>query len=224
MIDEGLLAKVSLLAGLPPGARSELARRGIDLSFKRGEYLFRAGDPSRGLLLVLEGRVRVVNERDGRRHLVHEDGAGATLGEVPLMLGGGYPASAIAASDTRCLLFSRAALDSAMAVAPEVAWLLLQRMAERVRTLVARLEQRSATPILQSLAELILERSPESGGAVALAATQQELAESLGTVREVIARQLTALRRAGVIRAAGRGRLEVADRAKLVRLAREGRV
>lgn len=224
MVDERHLALVPLLGALPEAARLELARRGVDLSFRRGEFLFHEGDAARGLFLVLEGRVRVINERDGRRYLVHEDGAGATLGEVPLILGGGYPASAIAGSDTRCLLFSREALNAAMAASPEVSWLLLQRMAERVRTLVGRLEQRSATPILQSLAGLILERSTGTGAAVVLAATQQELAESLGTVREVIARQLTALKRAGAIRPAGRGRIEVADRMNLLRLARDGRV
>jgi len=224
VIDERLFPRVPTLGALPAAARAELARRGIDLSFRRGEYLFHAGDPSRGLFLVVEGRVRVINERNGRRYLVHEEGAGATLGEVPLMLGGGYPASAVAGSDARCLLFSREALNAAMAASPEVAWLLLQRMAERVRTLVGRLEQRSATPILQSLAALILDRSTGAGAAVVLGATQQELAESLGTVREVIARQLTALKRAGAIRPAGRGRIEVADRMKLFRLARDGRV
>jgi CRP-like cAMP-binding protein len=224
MLDERLLARVPSLGALPAAARAELARRGVNLSFRRGEFLFHAGDPTRGLFFVLEGRVRVINERDGRRYLVHEEGPGATLGEVPLMLGGGYPASALAGTDVRCLRFSRAALDAAMSGSPEVAWLLLRRMAERVRTLVGRLEQRSATPILQSLAALILERSAEGGPAVTLAATQQELAESLGTVREVIARQLTALKRAGAIRAAGRGRIEVADRSRLIRLARDARV
>jgi CRP-like cAMP-binding protein len=222
MIDEGLLASVPAFAALPAPARAALARRGLLRTFSRGQYLFHAGDGPRGLFLVLEGRVRVINERDGRRHLVHEAGPGATLGEVPLMLGGGYPASAVAGTDARCLLFSREALDAAMAVSPDVSWLLLQRMAERVRTLVGRLEQRSVTSVLQSLAALILERSGPTG-AVTLA-TQQELAESLGTVREVVARQLTALKRAGVIRSAGRGRIAVADRSKLRLVARGGRV
>ena len=219
MIDEGSLRLVPVLAALPEPAQRELSRRGISLTFRRGQFLFRAGDASRGLFVVLEGRVRVVNERGGRRHLVHDAGPGATLGEVPLMLGGGYPASALAAAETRCLVFSRDALTAAITASPEVAWLLLQRMAERVRTLVGRLEQRSTTPILQSLATLILERSNASGE-VTLAATQQELAESLGTVREVLARQLTLLKRAGAIRTAGRGRIEVSSRPKLVAAAR----
>jgi len=223
MMDERLLAKLPALAALPASARAALARRGILLSFRRGEFLFHAGDAPRGLFLVLEGRVRVINERDGRRHLVHEDSAGATLGEVPLIQGGGYPASALAASATRCALFSHDALHAAIAASPDVAWFLMRGLTARIRTLVARLAQVSSTPIRQALAAMILERG--SGSApMALGVTQQELAESLGTVREVVARQLTALKRAGAIRSAGRGRIAVADRKKLVSLARPGGV
>lgn len=219
MINEQLLARVPALAALPAPARRELARRGASLAFSRGQFLFHAGDASRGLFLILEGRVRVVNERNGRKHLVHEEAAGATLGEVPLILGGGYPASAVAASQVECLLFSRDALHAAMSLSPDLSWFLLQRLASRIRSLVTRLGQISTTPVQRFLATMILERS-QGKSPVSLGATQQELAESLGTVREVVARQLTSLRRAGAIARGGRGTVIVANRARLERIAR----
>ncbi|HEV8195357.1 MAG TPA: Crp/Fnr family transcriptional regulator [Gemmatimonadales bacterium] len=219
MLDQRVLAKVASFAALPSEARNVLANRGVLLSLGKGQYLFHAGDAPRGLILVLEGRVRVINERDGRRHLVHEDSAGATLGEVPLVLGGGYPASAVAATALRCALFSREALHAAIAASPEVAWFLMRGLTARIRTLVARLGQVSGTPVRQALAAMILERAVGTAP-LALGATQQELAESLGTVREVVARHLTALKRAGAIRSAGRGLIAVADRKQLIRLAR----
>lgn len=221
MIDERLLAQAPALAALSAPARRELAHRGSSLGFSRGQFLFHAGDAPRGLIFLLEGRVRVVNDRDGRRHLVHEETAPATLGEVPLLLGGGYPASAIAASDVRCLLFSKDALQAAMTHSPELSWSLMRALAARIRTLVSRLGQVSATPVLQALAAILLERG--TGRAVfELGATQQELAESLGTVREVVARQLSVLRRAGVIGSEGRGMLTVLDRRRLASIARGG--
>lgn len=219
MIDPRLLAKTPAFASLPGQAQAALAARGILLSFSKGQFLFHAGDAPRGLFLILEGRVRVINERDGRRHLVHEDTAGATLGEVPLVLGGGYPASAIAAVSTRCALFSREALDAAITSSPDVAWFLMRGLTARIRTLVARIGQASGTPVQQTLAALILDRASGSTP-LSLGTSQQELAESLGTVREVVARQLTALKRSGAIRSAGRGLIAVADRKKLAALAR----
>jgi CRP-like cAMP-binding protein len=219
MIDERLLTRVPALASLPAAARRELARRGAAVVFSRGQFLFRAGDDPRGLFIILEGRVRVVNERNGRRHLVHEETAGATLGEVPLILGGGYPASAVAASRVECLLFSRPALHAAMGISSDLSWFLLQGLAARIRSLVRRLGEASGTPLQSVLAAMILERS-QGRSPVSLAPTQQELAESLGTVREVVARQLTGLRRLGAIAPAGRGKFIVANRARLEKIAR----
>lgn len=219
MITEQLLDRVPALAALPAPARHELAWRGTSLAFSRGQFLFHAGAAPRGLFLILEGRVRVVNERNGRKHLVHEETAGATLGEVPLILGGGYPASAVAASKVECLRFSREALHAAMSLSPDLSWFLLQRLAARVRSLVTRLDQVSTTPVRRILATMILERS-QGKSPLSLGATQQELAETLGTVREVVARQLTSLRRAGAIASGGRGAVIVANRARLVRIAR----
>ncbi len=198
--------------------------RGIQRVFARGQFLFHAGTPAQGLFIILEGRVRVVNERDGRRHLVHEETTGATLGEVPLLLGGGYPASAVAAARTRCLILSREALRLSLADSPDFAWQLLGRMASRVRTLVGRLGIVSTVPVRQALAALILERGTTDAASLPLAASQQELAESLGTVREVVARQLTWMRRAGALRSAGRGKVAVADRKLLRQIAGLGPV
>jgi CRP-like cAMP-binding protein len=219
MIDERVLSRVPALAALPAAARRELARRGALLAFSRGQFLFHSGDAPRGLFLILDGRVRVVNERGGRRHLVHEETAGATLGEVPLILGGGYPASALAASRVECLLFTREALHAAMGMSPDLSWFLMQGLAARIRSLVRRLGQVTTTPVQRTLAAMILERS-QGQAPISLGATQQELAESLGTVREVVARQLTSLRRAGAIASAGRGKFTVADRVLLRQIAR----
>ena len=60
-------------------------------------------------------------------------------------------------------------------------------------------------------------------GAFTLGATQAEVAEELGTVREVVVKELRALRAAGVLRSAGRGRVEVADAARLREIAEEER-
>ncbi|MGH7719979.1 MAG: helix-turn-helix domain-containing protein [Gemmatimonadaceae bacterium] len=52
--------------------------------------------------------------------------------------------------------------------------------------------------------------------------SQGELAEELGTVREVVVRALRELRADGVIRSAGSGRIEVLDATALARRARTG--
>jgi CRP/FNR family transcriptional regulator len=131
---------------------------------------------------------------------------------VPLFAGGRYPATALAAEPTVCLALGRDALARAIAADPELAFRLLGRLAERVRTVVSRLDRRTSETVPVRLATLLLARHAEAGGApFTLGASQAEVAEELGTVREVLVRALRTLRTAGLLEAAGRARYRIPD-------------
>jgi CRP/FNR family transcriptional regulator len=212
-------AALGFFAELPDAARRALLAGAVERRFGADEVLFLAGTPARGLYVVTEGRVRVVRGAGGRPHVIHEEGVGGTLGEVPLFEGSTYPATAVAAEPTRCLLLTRESVRAAVRAEPDIALALLARLAARVRHLVDRVDSRTARPALQRLADLLIERHRAAGGrSFVLARTQQAAAEELGTVREVVVRGLRALRHDGVIRTAGGGRYVVTDENALRRL------
>ena len=91
--------------------------------------------------MLLSGRVRVLQTRSGRQHVVHTEGPGATLGEVPLLDGAGYPATCIAVTEGECLVVQEDAMRAAVRGDPDFAWGLLERLGARVRQLVARLHR-----------------------------------------------------------------------------------
>lgn len=214
-----LLPPLPLFEGIAPAAMRILAgapRR----RWRRGEALWTAGTDARGLLVVLSGRVRVVRAPGGRQYAVHTEVAGGTLGDVPFFAGGRYPATAVAAEPTVCLVLDRATLARAVAADPELAFRCLGRLAGRVRRLVERLDGQTARTVRQRLATLLLARQDAAGAApFALGASQAEAAEELGTVREVLVRELRHLRASGLVSAPARGRYRVRDRAGLERLA-----
>ncbi len=146
------------------------------------------------MFLILEGRVRVLGGAPHRAHVVHTEGAGGGLGEVPALDGGPCPVTALAAEPTTCVAFTADAIRAAIAADAALAWVFISR--------------------------LILERHRDAGGdAFGLGGSQTAVAEELGTVREVVVRMLGDLRRAGIIRSVGRGRIEVTDLPALRRLA-----
>ncbi len=206
----------SLFEGIGAAGRRELAARAVQRRFGAGEVLYTQGSPARGLFVILEGRVRVMRGTRGRPHLLHEEGPGGTLGEVPLFDGGGYPATAIARTETRCVVYTPQAIAAAMAADPKVGWAIARSLAGRVRGLVERLDRLAARHVTARVAAVVLARHRAAGGggggaAFTLDQTHQQLAEELGTVREVVVRGLRALRRRGVIASAGRGRYRVTD-------------
>jgi CRP/FNR family transcriptional regulator len=191
----------------------------VERTYAAGASIFSAGEEARGMYVVTSGRVRVVRDGGGRRHVLHEEGPGGTLGEVPLFEAGGYPATAIAAEETSCLFVSRDAIAAAMRADPQVAWRFLGRLAARVRTLVERIDGLTARSVPQRLAALLLARQTDGNGAVTLGGTQQEIAEELGTVREVVVRAIRTLCGSGAIEALGRGRYHIRSATKLRELA-----
>jgi CRP-like cAMP-binding protein len=221
MVPERTITRVPWLAGLSAAARRDLAARGVTRRFAADHVLWRRGDEPRGLFIVLEGTVRVVRGSGGRQHVLHREGPGGTLGEVPLFGGGTYPATVIAEVPTECLVLSLSAIEAAMARDSRLPMLLLSRLSGRVRELARRLDRFTTQPVARRLATYVLQRHQETGGAFALGRSQGRVAEDLGTVREVLVRELRALVESGAIRRVGPGRYRVAAEAALRRLAAE---
>jgi len=220
MVEPETVERVRLLAGLNPAARRELATRAVLRTFHPDAVLWRAGSPAHGLFLLLEGEVRVLRAAGRRTHVVHVEGAGGTLGELPLFRGGTHPATAVASRRTLCLVLDGDAIHAGIRADPILAFRLLERLALRVSGLVERLDRVTTARAGERLAAFLLARSSSSGREpFALGGTQAALAEELGTVREVVVRGLRRLRHAGIIEPAGRGRLRVVDPAALRRAA-----
>jgi CRP/FNR family transcriptional regulator len=210
------LAALPLFANASPEMVAALARRGVDVRFSPNEVIFLTGSPLRGWLIVLEGTVRVVRGSRGRQHVIHTEGVGGTLAEVPLVEGGNHLATAIASTATRCVLVPRPALEAAIAEQPRLAFVLASRLAARVRLLVERLDERSASTVDARLTEYLLRRPRNRvTGVITLGMTQQALAEELGTVREVVVRTLRQLSRRGAIESVGGGRYRILNRRAL---------
>lgn len=222
-IDPAVLAALPALRTVPPAALGALAERAVERRYDAGATIFAAGGEPRGLHLVVEGRVRVLRGGGGRPHVIHAAGPGDTLGDVPLFAGGSYPATAVAAEPVRCLLLDHAAISAAIAADPAFAFLLLGRLAGRVRELVDRLDARAARSATERLAEYLLAR-PRTATVpprISLGMTQTALAEELGTVREVVVRALLALRRRALIAPLGGGRYAILDEAGLKAVTRD---
>ena len=225
MIDTDVLSALPLFRDASPGVIDALAKRGVEVRYPPNAVLFLTGSQSRGWFIIVEGKVRVVRGSGARQHVVHTEVAGGTLGEVPLFTQGTHPATGIAAEPTRCVVFDRASLEAAIAEAPSIAFLLAARLAFRAEALVDRLHERSATSVQTRVIEFLLgRRTSRSGSTISLGMTQQALAEDLGTVREVVARELRALVKRGWIESLGGGRYQLLDvRALRNAVSEEGR-
>lgn len=206
-----------------PDVWSHLEGRLTVRSWARGAVLWTAGTSGGGMHIVRKGRIRVVRARRGRQHLVHVSHPGDTMGEIPIVDGAGYPATAIAAEASESWVVAPDDVLDLVRAADGFARFLLGRLARRVRTLVQRLEDQTLGDVRSRMASSLVGLSAEGGSTtVDLPSPQADWAEDLGTVRETLGREIARLVDDGVLERVGRGRVRIVDEVGLERIALRG--
>ena len=201
----------SIFGGLDPAEQQSVARRARRRHFAAGELLFQEGDRCTGLHIVAAGRVRIFKSApNGREQVLAIEGPGSTVAELPVFDGGNYPASAIAVEATEILFLPREEFRAFCLERPEVALKVLAAVGARLRKLVDLIEELSFTTVRQRLAVQLIRlaktagRKGPEGVAFDLPDSHQEMAHQMGTVRELISRNLTRLAAEGLLKLDGR--------------------
>ncbi len=201
-----VLGKAALLAGLSPAELRLLAARTVRKLFGAGELLFSEGEPCNGLHIIARGKVRIFKTSvNGREQVLAVNVPGESVAELPVFDGGPYPASAIAVEDTEIAFISRRDFHAFCLEHPAVALKVLSVVGARLRRLVAIIEELSFTTVRHRLISVLVKLAQSDGQATArgiefqLPATHQELANQLGTVRELISRNLMRLQAEGFL-------------------------
>jgi CRP/FNR family transcriptional regulator len=174
--------------------------------FSTGELLFSEGEPCNGLHIIARGKVRLFKTSvNGREQVLSVNVSGESVAEIPVFDGGPYPASAVALEETEIVFISRRDFNAYCLEHPEVPLKVLTVVGARLRNLVGIIEELSFTTIRQRLISTLLKLAQSEGRKTArgielqLPASHQELANQLGTVRELISRNLMRLQAEGLL-------------------------
>ena len=201
-----VLEKAALLSNLSHDELQTLAARTVRKLFSAGELVFSEGEPCSGLHIIATGKVRIFKtSMNGREQVLAVNVPGESVAELPVFDGGPYPASAVAVEDTEIAFISRRDFHAYCVEHPEVSLKVLSVVGARLRRLVGIIEELSFTTIRQRLIAMLIKLAQTEGNKtdrgieIHLPATHQELANQLGTVRELISRNLMRLQAEGLL-------------------------
>jgi CRP/FNR family transcriptional regulator len=186
-----------------------------------GEFIFREGKNPQ-IALVQAGVVRVfLSTRPGRELTLHYARVGDLIGVAPyLARNNEWNAEAVTDADVSIFTFND--LLRAAALNPELPWRIAEYVAswttEAMRDVAHDAGHSTRTRVARHLRELSVR---DAGGQLVAHISQQHLAATVGTVREVVSRELNALRADAVIETAA-GSITVIDEAGLARIAAAG--
>jgi len=156
------------------------------------------------VFLVLQGHVRVVVSSAGRETILRDIHAGEFFGELAALDLKPRSAGILAITDAQLACLPAAAFRRAIHEHPEVCDRVLALLVSQIRMLANRVRENSGLSVKQRLwAELLRLARPAAStpeaSVVSPPPTHAELAARVGSHREAVTRELSALVRAGLI-------------------------
>ncbi|PHZ83447.1 Crp/Fnr family transcriptional regulator [Paremcibacter congregatus] len=183
----------------------------------KGTTMFSEGSECRGYVMLLHGIVRVQKtSEDGREITLYrvEEGDSCIMTTTCLISDENYSAEGIAETDIEVAVVPPATFNLLLGQSDQFRSFVFETYAKRMSMLMMLVEEVVFKKLDKRLAHMLLESKHDL-----YTATHHDIATELGSVREVVSRQLKVFERQGLIEL-GRGVIHIRDRAGLAETAR----
>ncbi|HEV2988924.1 MAG TPA: Crp/Fnr family transcriptional regulator [Candidatus Angelobacter sp.] len=174
--------------------------------FRPRSTIFSEGDPCSELLIVRDGRVNLLKtSAHGRQQLLSVERAGSSLSEISALDGSPYPVTAESVTDTTLLRLEAGHFRAICLQHPELALKVIKVLGHRLRRMSSLIEDLSFSTVRGRLVAHLVHLAREDGHRTSLGIefdlleNNEQLAARLGTVRELVSRNLGRLHNEGLI-------------------------
>jgi CRP-like cAMP-binding protein len=210
-----LTGRPDILSGASAGLRQIVEGLAKRVHYEAGTTLFMQGDAGDTVYLVRDGEIEIsVLSPAGRRLALDVMRKGDLLGEIALF---GGSRTATATTLKPCLLdqVRRADVLAAIRERPELALQFIDLLCDRLRSVSAKLEERTFMALPARMASRLLHLDGKIGdGSGSVPVSQAELADFVAATREGVAKTLAEWRDLGWV-ALSRGKVRILDRRAL---------
>jgi CRP/FNR family cyclic AMP-dependent transcriptional regulator len=195
---------------LPNEVLRDIAARGGVQRYPAHAVLITEGDQSDTLYIIVSGAVKVYAANEaGKEIILNTHGPGEYVGEMALD-GGPRSASVMTLEPTTCAVVSGAQLREFIVSHPDFALHLIHNLIHRLRTLTSTTKALALEDVYSRVVGLLQRLSvPDGEHRVLLQRmTQQDIAERVGSSREMVSRIFKELTVGGYVQVSG-GRITI---------------
>jgi CRP/FNR family transcriptional regulator len=192
-----------------------IAGQTIRREYAAGQVVLVEGEPEDAVYIVQQGWLKAVKiSPDGREHALQFIGPGEVFNAIGIFVDAANPATVITLEPTIAWMIPRDTILRLLDTYPQLARIVIRRLAGRVQQLVTMVEDLSLRSLESRLARYLIEQSSGEQVQRPRWATQAELANRLGTVPDVLNRTLRNLEKENLI-AVKRHQIQILDYAGL---------
>jgi CRP/FNR family cyclic AMP-dependent transcriptional regulator len=202
------LKNIPTLSEVPPPALSELAECATKKSFSKNCLIFCEGDPAGPLYIILSGKVRVfLDSESGKTVTLSIQKSGSYFGELSLLDDRPRSASIVTLEPTLCAMIPKKAFVAWLAANPEDASLAVMRGLTRlIRSLTDNVRGLALSDVYTRLAKTLHELAVVQNDELLILdkISQQELANTIGSSREMVSKIMKDLTNGGYLSIKGK--------------------
>lgn len=203
------------LLALEPEAKALLQKHARIVEAPVGAIGYREGMPCNAYVLRLSGQSRVYKlSASGREILLYRVGSGETcvLTTTCLLGRSDYPASTVVEQAIRDVVIPATNFHQLMIESPVFRHFVMENYGALISDLIMLLDEVAFQTLHARIAKYLLDHGMEN-----ITRTHQQIADELGTAREVVSRQLKRIEQKGLITQT-RGHISIVDRNALAKL------
>ena len=203
------LLGIRIFATLDAAARAVIARRCETIHAQAGSEVLSYGEDSRDVYFLIAGEVRAtLYSLAGKEVAFRELGAGETFGDLSAIDGAKRCASIVALEPSTIAVMSAQQFRLTYREYPDVAEAVMRDLTALARSLTERIVEFSTLNVtnrihseLVRLAQSRSARALREGIVIAAPPTHESIARRIGTQREAVTKELSRLRRRGLLSA-----------------------
>lgn len=206
------------LEGLEESTKTLLAQHARIVEAPVGTVGYREGGACGAYVMRLAGQSRVFKmSASGREILLYRVNAGETcvITTTCLLGNSNYPASTVVEEPIRDVIIPAAAFNQMMIDSRVFRTFVMANYGALISDLIVLLDEVAFHTLDARLAKLLLDAGTNN-----VVKTHQQIADELGTAREVVSRQLKRFEQKSWI-LMGRGQVDIQDRAQLLKIANQ---
>ncbi len=202
MIDQSSIFKgIELFRDLPEDGRQLLAKHATTRKFKKNTIIMSAGDQTDSLYLVVSGRVKIyLDDAKGHEITLRTVGPGGSFGELAVLSEGPRAANVTTLVESRLSVISKADFMQCLNDNPAISFMIIRLLVERIREMTEDVSTLALLDVYGRVAKTLTRNATECDGKqLTEAMTHQDIANMVGSSREMVTRILKDLKTGGYI-------------------------
>ncbi|MEC1721294.1 Crp/Fnr family transcriptional regulator [Schinkia azotoformans] len=198
----------------------EIVKTSKTKTYKKGEMVFRAGEPSDHLYIVHKGQVKIYRlSESGKEQLIRIMEPGDFMGELALFTDESLTSYAEAMKDTEICAIHKTEMKEMLLSNPSISLKIIEEFSRRLNDTEKNIESISSHDSEKRLASYLLGLSAGNDEVgtdhepiqITLPMSKKDLASYMGMTRETLSRRLSSFQDQGLISMTGQRKITILD-------------